>query len=202
MRYTDPSHMEPLLPGSSGSLSSLACRIIAEAGKLEGQLRPDFKRELRELLRVVNSYYSNLIEGHGTRPVDIYRAMNHDFSSEPTKRDLQEESIAHIETQKWMDDYLAEKADCKITDTLFLQQLHAIFYQHAPEAFRHIQHDGETIALTPGEFRMREVQVGKHIAPIHSALPRFMQSFQRLEPSKYHGEQQLIACAAAHHRLA
>jgi hypothetical protein len=31
---------------------------------------------------VVNSYYSNLIEGHITHPIDIERAMRQDYSAD------------------------------------------------------------------------------------------------------------------------
>ncbi len=34
-------------------------------------LHPDSAAELADLVRVMNCYYSNLIEGHNTRPRDI-----------------------------------------------------------------------------------------------------------------------------------
>lgn len=47
----------------------------AISAKLEGRLASVTLEEVRKLLRVVNSYYSNLIEGHRTHPIDIKRAM-------------------------------------------------------------------------------------------------------------------------------
>jgi ribosomal protein L20 len=40
-------------------------------------------------VRGMNCYYSNLIEGHDTLPVDIERAMRADLATEPRRRDLQ-----------------------------------------------------------------------------------------------------------------
>ena len=52
----------------------------------------------------MNCYYSNLIEGHNTHPVDIERALAGDYSTDPEKRDLQLEAKAHIAVQKWIDE--------------------------------------------------------------------------------------------------
>ncbi len=43
----------------------------------------------------MNCYYSNLIEGHDTHPVDIERALRHDYSDDPRTRNLQLEAAAH-----------------------------------------------------------------------------------------------------------
>ena len=51
----------------------------------------------------MNCYYSNLIEGHDTHPVDIERALKNDYSKDARKRDLQLEAKAHITVQKWID---------------------------------------------------------------------------------------------------
>ena len=51
----------------------------------------------------MNCYYSNLIEGHDTHPVDIERALQNDYSQDTRKRDLQLEARAHITVQQWID---------------------------------------------------------------------------------------------------
>ena len=98
--YVHTTQMEPLFPAKTGELEDLAREIVAASAKLEGRLSPIVLSEIRELLRVVNSYYSNLIEGHSTHPVDIERAMRSSYSSDQDKRDLQIESRVHIEVQK------------------------------------------------------------------------------------------------------
>ena len=58
---------------------------------------------LADLVRALNCYYSNLIEGHDTHPVDIERALKNDYSNDPRKRDLQLEAKAHMTVQQWID---------------------------------------------------------------------------------------------------
>ncbi len=59
---------------------------------------------LAGLVRAMNCYYSNLIEGHDTHPIDIERALNDEYSADPKKRDLQLEAKAHIAVQQWIDE--------------------------------------------------------------------------------------------------
>ena len=94
--YTQISQMEPLFPARTGELEDLARELVAASARLEGRLSPAVLAELRTLLQVVNSYYSNLIEGHSTHPVEIERAMRNDYSADQEKRDLQVESRIHI----------------------------------------------------------------------------------------------------------
>ena len=78
-------------------------------------------------MAAVNSYYSNLIEGNATRPHEIRAAQRGNYSGEPAKRDLQQESLAHMQVQHWLN---AQNPD---VDTLFTPEfichLHREFYQ-------------------------------------------------------------------------
>src|SRR5580700_9833592 len=66
-------------------------------------LPPSILTSLASLIRSMNCYYSNLIEGHDTHPIDIERALKNDYSSDAKKRDLQLEAKAHITVQQWID---------------------------------------------------------------------------------------------------
>ncbi|WP_245288164.1 hypothetical protein [Bradyrhizobium sp. Ec3.3] len=50
---------------------------------------PLIQQGIGDLVRSMNCYYSNLIEGHHTHPIDIDRALAGDYSAEPKKRNLQ-----------------------------------------------------------------------------------------------------------------
>src|SRR6266508_3790607 len=97
--YNKISHMEPLLPAEEFDLDDMAREIVGRSAALGGHLHPISQQPVIDLLRLINSYYSNLIEGHSTHPVDIERAMRHDYAADPAKRDLQLESLAHINCQ-------------------------------------------------------------------------------------------------------
>jgi len=42
------------------------------------------------LLQTMNSYYSNLIEGHNTHPLAIEKALRDEYSADPAVRALEE----------------------------------------------------------------------------------------------------------------
>src|SRR5438094_9029698 len=87
-----------------GALTDLALDLAGKAAGFRRSLPPGVRTALADLVRAMNCYYSNLIEGHDTHPVDIERALKNDYSRDPRKRDLQLEAKAHITVQKWVDD--------------------------------------------------------------------------------------------------
>jgi len=80
------SQMTPLLPERADDLQDLALEVVQRSASLGTRQHPVTLRTLRELLRIINSYYSNLIEGHNTHPYDIVRAMQQQYDAEPAKR--------------------------------------------------------------------------------------------------------------------
>ena len=95
--YTAPASMEPLFPeDASGKLDALVIELIEKTTKLSGTMNPVTRRAIADFLRPMNSYYSNLIEGHDTHPIDIDKALKNNYSKDKAKRDLQIEANAHI----------------------------------------------------------------------------------------------------------
>ena len=87
------SGMEPMLPGegASGRLIELAMQLMARSSALEAQLHPVVSASIGTLLRSMNCYYSNLIEGHNTHPRNIEKALHDNFSRDvPRFRSLQD----------------------------------------------------------------------------------------------------------------
>lgn len=201
--YNHISQMEPLYPARSESLEDLAREVVAASARLEGRLAPETLEGVRRLLQVVNSYYSNLIEGHSTHPVDIERAMRQDYSADQGKRDLQIESRIHIEVQEEIAERLRREPDLNVASPEFLLWVHERFYSRLPERLRWVRgDDGERAYVEAGRFRTRFVKVGRHVPPIHESLDRFQERFAFFyDPAKQHGVRPLIALAAAHHRL-
>jgi hypothetical protein len=102
------SEMDPLLIGADsphrGGLTDLVFDLVQKSAGFQRSLPPTLLISLAGLVRSMNCYYSNLIEGHNTHPVDIERALRNDYSQDRRKRDLQLEAKAHIATQKWIDE--------------------------------------------------------------------------------------------------
>src|SRR5262245_53252615 len=101
------SGMEPLLIGETsrhrGKLTDMAVELAQKAAGFRRSLPDSLLSSLANLVRAMNCYYSNLIEGHYTHPVDIERALKNDYSKESRKRDLQLEAKAHVAVQEWID---------------------------------------------------------------------------------------------------
>ena len=107
-RGESPAEMEPLLVGETsrfrGSLTDLAVELAQRAAGFRRSLPESLLKSLADLVRSMNCYYSNLIEGHYTHPIDIERALKNDYSKDARKRDLQLEAKAHVAVQKWIDE--------------------------------------------------------------------------------------------------
>jgi Fic family protein len=202
--FDKPTQMEPLLPTGARDLEDLAREVVGRSAALGGQLHPTTQATVAELLRLVNSYYSNLIEGHSTHPVDIERAMREDYSRDPPKRDLQVESLAHIRCQRELDARLDAEPDLNIAGREFLLWLHKGFYEQLPDRLREVRDEdtGEVAVVAPGALRQREVRVGRHVGPKAETLGAFLERFESFYGvGAFHGVTPLIAAAASHHRL-
>ncbi|CAG0957974.1 Fic family protein [Geobacter sp.] len=202
--YDKISHMEPLLPEQTADLEDMAREIVGRSAALGGQLHPLSQQPVVELLRLINSYYSNLIEGHSTHPVDIERAMRRDYAADPARRDLQQESLAHINCQRTIEEWLQREPDLNVAGAEFLCRVHKLFYDQLPDELRRVKDEetGEMLEVTGGELRQREIRVGRHIGPLASAIPAFLDRFAGFYRSgAHHGVMPIIAAAASHHRL-
>jgi len=197
--------MEPMFPKQNGELIDLAMEVHREAAALGASLHKITRRNITDLLRHINSYYSNLIEGHHTHPSDIERAVRQEYDTNTERRALQELSTAHIEVQKKIEKRLVDQPDLEICSGDFLCWVHKAFYENVPRAFRRIKdpETGEVLLMEPGKLRHRLVQVGRHTPPMADALENFLNRFKHsYKPDDLHGTKKLIAVAASHHRLA
>lgn len=203
--YDNPSAMEPLFPtDDKGILNELAITLFKKSVALSNSLHPITRNAVSKLVQPMNSYYSNLIEGHNTHPLEIEKAMRNTYSDEPKKRILQLESIAHIEVEIAMKKKLKEEAG-NICSFDFIGWIHREFYMKMPDEFRFIKNkDGKTIEVIPGALRTTEVEVGHHIGPAAASLENFLDKFAgSYNPDKITNHiKRIIAAAASHHRLA
>jgi len=147
----------------------------------------------------MNCYYSNLIEGHDTHPIDIECALNADFSTDTKQRDLQLEAVAHIAVQEWID---SGGLDARTAHQAAILEIHERFYDLLPDELLLVENpdDGEKQKVIPGELRRGDVIVGRHVSVSPGALPRFMRRFQE-GYSELGKLDSILASAAAHHRL-
>lgn len=193
--------MEPMLPSpTSGELQDLGVELSEKSAHLAGMIHPIVQLSIGELVRSMNCYYSNLIEGHDTHPRDIDRALKGDFSTEPKKRDLQLEAKAHILLQEKIDTQEIENKK----SIAFIKWLHREFCEHLPDDLLWVENpeSKEKIRVDPGKFRERDVAVGRHVPPKAENIPDFLKRFEgAYDPNKLGRMDRLVAAAASHHRL-
>lgn len=195
--------MEPLVlsEGSHhrGPLSDLALELVAASSGFRRSLPQGIVAPLAELVRAMNCYYSNLIEGHNTHPVDIERAMRNDYSADPEKRNLQLEAKAHVAVQRWID---AGGVKGRATTIEAVCEIHRRFSELLPEQLPVVSDpdSGHTVRVVAGELRRDDVKVGRHLAISPGAVPRFMARFEQVYASLGRSET-ILSAAAAHHRL-
>lgn len=193
--------MEPLVPEDRRHiLEELATELVDGTGRLAGRVHPIMQESLGDLVRAMNCYYSNLIEGHDTHPVDIDRALSDDYSTDITKRNLQLEARAHIEVQRMID---RGEAPAPVVSVDFILWVHREFCCRLPdELLWAVNPDtGARLPVIPGELRTTHVMVGRHLAPEPSDLPAFLDRFVTAYGGGMGRLRRIIAVAAAHHRL-
>jgi len=195
--------MEPMLPSENKhELDDLVIEVVRKSAKLAGRLNPIVQNSIGNLVRSINCYYSNLIEGHDTHPWDINRALEQNYSNEPEKRNLQLEAVAHIEVQKMIDEGNAPNINPASFE--YILWMHKEFCSRLPNEMLWTENPetGERLQIIPGQLRKESVRVGRHIPPLPENIPAFISRFeQAYDPTNLSKIRSVVAVAASHHRL-
>jgi hypothetical protein len=169
------SLMEPLLVGKTSphrpGLTDLALELAQKSAGFRHSLPSSLLSSLADLVRSMNCYYSNLIEGHDTHPVDIERALKGDYSQDTHKRDLQLEAKAHIAVQEWID---KGSLRARAPTAAGVCEIHRRFCELLPDDLLWVPNatDKDRIQAIPGQLRNHDVAVGRHVAVSAPAVPR------------------------------
>lgn len=201
-----PQRIEPArLEEPSEAISDVVAELSAATATLGQALHPRTAANLATLVRIMNAYYSNLIEGHNTRPKDIERALAGELDADTERRNLQLEAAAHVRVQAEIDRMAVENRLPEPASAGFIQWLHRQFYEGAAEDMLRIRGDGHEFLMEPGQWRSQpehDVAVGRHAPPSSDRVPDFMRYFEeRYRMERLGKAGRVIAMAAAHHRL-
>lgn len=197
-QYTQPHQFEPLLPQKRlDELRQRTRAIAVKSLQLTGSAHPATIASLRELVRAMNSYYSNRIEGQSTHPMNIERALRRDFSDKPDVARLQRLALAHIEAERELEQRV-DTGDAALT-AAFLQHAHTALYGRLSLEDRTTP-DGRIVE--PGVLRTEQVAIGRHEPPLWSSLPVFLARLDDVYSRNAPLDDILLRIAAAHHRVA
>jgi Fic family protein len=190
-------------PEGDRELEDSVFDLIQRSAALCASLTAPVQSELGRLVRSMNCYYSNFIEGHQTHPRDIERALARDFDANERQRDLQEEALAHIEVQRAIDSG-SGPPDAWPTAQVYVRWIHRAFCELLPDNLLWVKSEDSDrlVRVVPGEYREDIVRIGMHSPPEPRALAQFMSRFEEAyRPERLSKVQQLLSSAAAHHRL-
>ena len=193
--------MEPLLPSDPklGPLLEQANDLIRASDQLAGKCQAGALDGLRGLLRAMNSYYTNRIEGQHTLPVEIEQALRNEYAPDADKARRQRLALSHMASEHALEQRWAQWSTKDIWSTTMVQNIHQDLFARLAAPDRLLP-DGQ--ALEPGALRTQEVSVGRHAAPLASAVPQFLDRWGSYYAQVRRGEMQVLAIAASHHRLA
>ena len=206
MNAESVSRIEPArLEEPTGPIADAIAELTAAAATLGKYLHPRTASNLADLVRIMNTYYSNLIEGHDTRPREIERALAGELDQNEERRNLQLEAAAHVRVQREVDRMWTDGVLPAPASDAFIKWLHLEFYRDAPDAMLVIEHGPTKLRMQPGEWRRRpeeDVVVGRHVPPSSSRVAEFMQYFEtRFRFDRMGRAAQIMAIASAHHRF-
>ena len=196
--YDHPAQFEPLVPSThQDELLTQAARINQASLKLSAAASETARDTIRELVRSMNSYYSNRIEGQSTHPMQIARALANDFSQKPDVAKLQRIAIAHIEAEKELEGRIKQGVTPLHSD--FLVAAHEALYARLEAPDRTIE-DGSVVI--PGQLRQEDVKVGTHVSPTYSSVPKFLGRMNEVYDRPSGWDRLLLNAACLHHRAA
>lgn len=200
------SSMEPMLPidGDIVPLLELAGDLRTEAAKLMPQIGPSARIALARILRAMNSYYSNKIEGQHTYPADLEAALQNNFSPNSEVKRRQELALAHMAVEEQFEQETKGLSWQEHFDESWICSIHKSLYEKLDAASLAIldkegNYRGE---MVPGKLREGWVKVGDHAAPDPKTLDELMKHFAfRYGGKGYSESMKLIVAGASLHRL-
>ena len=193
----EPTRLEAIPP----SLADDVVELRAQAERLGARLAPATAANLADVVRVMNSYYSNLIEGHNTRLADLDAA----FALADVGRDRVIEARAHIRLQQTIDHAFAAGALPEPATRDYVRHLHREFYADATPAMLRVGEGAKAHQMAPGVFRIdgEDAVIGLHQAPSGGeVVERCMRYFEnKFAITTMGASEKIIAVAIAHHRF-
>lgn len=196
--YNHPSQFTPLIPSEIifNQLVDEAKEIVTQSHRLTRAAHPTSLSRIRDLVRSMNAYYSNLIEEQSTHPANINRALRKDFSDNPVVARKQRIALAHIEAEKAVEVISYARDHPFSVDAI--KACHKSFYERLSEEDR----NEHRVVIAAGEIRETNVQVGRHVAPAFESIDAFLTAWQHQYNRPWTDAQRLVIAPLAHHRLA
>lgn len=183
-----------------GDLTDAALELIQLDASLNANILDPLRTPMIHLQRLVNSHYSNKIEGNSASPADLLLAQETPAGGEAAPDFL--EVKHHIEAQIRLSIDPIDAASICTRESIAC--IHRELYKGLPEKHLRLKVEAgdESVPLVPGEIRKRGVKVGHHIPPPAEEIGSYLTWFENAyRLGRLHGLAPLLAAAGGHHRL-
>ncbi|QWD80012.1 Fic family protein [Polynucleobacter sp. MWH-Spelu-300-X4] len=196
--YSQIHQFEPLLPQRKlDVLQDQALEVAEKSSRLGGGIHSSTISSIQGLVRSMNSYYSNRIEGQSTHPANIERALVQDFSDMPSTAKLQRIAIAYINAEKELEKIGGLGLENTLRSSILLEAHRALYGRLLPED----RTTEEGRVIEPGLVRQENVTVGRHDPPLWTSVPDFLKRMDQIYAQPASSNQSLIRVACAHQRM-
>lgn len=199
------SMIEPVLPMEAEQLPLMeaAADLRTEVARLLPGIGASSREALALLLRAMNSYYSNKIEGQHTYPADLELALQQQYSKDQDVRRRQKLAVAHMQVEAMLEPEACSMEWGGHFSRDWVQRIHRELYQRLDEESRFIvdEHGNRHGIMVPGEFRTGHVKVQHHKAPPPEALPELMAHFEARYRTGTGESTKLLLAGSSLHRL-
>jgi len=196
--YSQIHQFEPLLPQRKlDVLQDQALEVAEKSSRLGGGIHSSTISSIQGLVRSMNSYYSNRIEGQSTHPANIERALVQDFSDMPSTAKLQRIAIAYINAEKELEKIGGLGLENTLRSSILLEAHRALYGRLLPED----RTTEEGRVIEPGLVRQENVTVGRHDPPLWKSVPDFLKRMDQIYAEPASSNQSLIRVACAHQRM-
>lgn len=197
--------IEPVIPGNSDlvSLLELASDLRSACDKLLPQVGREARVTLKTLLRAMNSYYTNKIEGQHTYPADLEDALKSKFSVVSEIKRKQQLAIAHMQVEAEFEILCKSESWAHLFSPAWIHQIHQCLYSKLDPESLHIYDENGQLreTMVPGQIRAGWVKVGAHTAPAPEEVPELLEHFHFRYKENRSETMKLIAAGCAMHRL-
>jgi Fic family protein len=197
--------LEPAFPNDDElvGVMEIVADLRESAVRLCGEVGERSRVSLSTLLRAMNSYYTNKIEGQHTLPVELEAAIGKRFSDDQDVRQRQALAIAHMKLEAELEPVARQMSWNEQFESAWLCRIHRELYEQLPQDFhRVLDGDGnDRGALVPGALRAHDVRVGDHLAPPFGMLPDLLRHFAFRYGPDYPTSRKVVAAGASLHRL-
>ena len=196
--------LEPVWPspGFPASILRTAETLSFRAGKLTGLIPENTALRIGGLMRITNSYYSNLIEGQFTEPATLSARLPRRDSKE-----LRELAESHIGVQELLERAVRRPKSIEAPWGVFfapsfVSVIHRRLFAGASDEDLRLS-DGRLIV--PGQLRdtaERNVLVGDHAAPAWESVTPMLKRLQHVYGGQPDLTSRILSSLAYHHRFA